>query len=201
MQVTFRKESWHFKYYEFMTGFSTQPKTLCPYFWSLIGITALSPLFLIAKTISFLQEKLDNWALKKAKNHPSRDWTPEQWTQYQHDVEQRLEKIKKKNSRIEKAGKIVLYAALFSMLLMVIHGVIVLVGKWGWTKFLVILVSIVSILATIVGIVMFFLIKGGDVRKWIKNSFIFNFFGGMIAGAYQKACPIIVWKSETNKTA
>ena len=59
-QINFNVDSWHFKYYKFVTG-NSKPKTLCPYFWTLLFIIPLSfiivPFILLFKLIGYSWER------------------------------------------------------------------------------------------------------------------------------------------------
>lgn len=54
-QVTLNKNSWHYKIYDYFVG--GEPKSLCPYFWTLVALFIFSPFILLVFGFAFLMEK------------------------------------------------------------------------------------------------------------------------------------------------
>lgn len=188
MKVTLKKSSWHFRYYRFLTLSDSPPKTLCPYFWSLVFLTVALPVLLIARMFATVIEKAGEW--KSSTKEVRKDWSPEQWNEY-YEAKRKKQEIQ--NKKTEKIGKIFFLLMLASLALMLVYGVFMMVSENGWLKSLMILGAGTAGAGTIFGILWLSINKGGLLVDWIKRSFVVNFFGGMISAAYNKACPIIDW--------
>ena len=59
MNITLNKNSWHYKIYSKIVD-NTPPKSLCPYFWTLVMIFTFSPLILVAMGYVWVGKKINN---------------------------------------------------------------------------------------------------------------------------------------------
>lgn len=191
MKVNLNKDSWHFQYYKFLTmteGVPIAPKSLCPYFWSLVFLTFALPVILIAKMVLAAMER-SHRSTEEARSK----WTPEQWDMWS---ERRKKKQESYQAIMPKVGKACLALALTALAAMLIYGCIMLTIKGDWLKFLLEMGKAFAIASIVFGIIWIISKKGGAAARWIRRSFLVNFVGGMIYAAYNKACPIIQWEEE-----
>ena len=192
MKVTLKKNSWHFRYYRFLTLSDSPPKTLCPYFWSLVFLTVALPVLLLARLFVTVVEKAGEW--ESSKREARKNWSPDEWDEY---YKERRKKQEIQSKKTEKIGKAFFVLAMIALASMLVYGIIVMVSEGGWLKFLIVLGVGAAVAGILVGILWLLVNKGGLVIDWIRRSFVFNFFGGMISAAYNKACPMIDWQNET----
>jgi hypothetical protein len=208
MNVTLNQNSWHFKIYSKIAG-NTPPKTLCPYFWSLVAIVVLSPFLLIiyitGSTIEFFEKISKNRRVKR-KLEDTR-------THEEIMIEQRKkwdEEDRRETANMIRWNKItdvVKWTFKWIFLPIFIVGFIYVIfttsTKIGWIQFL----TGAGMVLLLVGVVVFFswaIEKYGNristpigiglsklnPIKWSVTQII----GGMIYSTYKKACPIIKWE-------
>jgi len=175
-QVSLNKNSWHFKYYSFVVS-DTPPKTLCPYFWTMIALIFMSPLIGLISSFVFIHKHIslffDKIVPKKEKKEKSFEQIEKEW------------KVMKENKkrREEKWNKI------------------------GWIKFLIHLGLAILIIALFLGFIFLWekftdkVIDKINFKRLNPLSWkITNIIGEMIKTAYTKACPLITWEeTETTK--
>lgn len=205
MNITLNKNSWHYKIYSQIVD-DTPPKSLCPYFWTLVAILIFSPLILVVMGYVWIGKKITN-----IKNgiFPRKDVPVMSIEEKYKKIEKDEEKRKKKLETHRKFLKIfqmfiqwVLLPLLGGFLIWVIYSII---QKDG------ILVLLRPILVVMVLIVLIFGISlfldkygeriGGGLSKFFNliNPFkwsITQIIGGMIYATYKKACPIINWETD-----
>jgi MFS family permease len=180
MNITLNKNSWHFKIYSKVIS-NTPPKSLCPYFWSMVFIIAFSPYFLLTHGFSYLFQMIPKRKVKYKKPLI-------EMTQQELDVE--LERQEKKLNRMEKTGKVILISLGIFALSIIVVSFYITISKIGFLEFLNMLFSIIGFVTT----VYFIGVSIGKNAKKIKNSNVVKVPGAMIKAVYTKTCPIINWK-------
>ena len=179
MKIQLNKNSWHFKYYSTIIQ-DTPPKTLCPYFWSMVGLIVVSPFFL-----PFMLGSKIGSMLPKKKKTPKKsiyDMTGE-------EIEKELEMMKKRQRRSEILGKIMV--SLFILFVSTILGIGLYFGVKQEGLFNVIrnLLSIVGF-CFILYLIIDLIFKNS---KKIGNWGVIKIPVAMIKAVYKKACPLIDW--------
>lgn len=179
MQITLNKNSWHFKYYKWSLESETPPKSLCPYFWSMVGLILLFPFILLIKGLSYRHDKSfeKKWE-KRAK------MTPEQ--------------IQKANKRDDRRDRIIEYVGKGFVGIILLFGVFLIgaliytgIGELGWLEFVKRLFMIIGILTVLVLIVITWVDK--NIGGKIINSKLVQVPIAMVKAVYTKACPLIKW--------
>jgi len=216
MNVTLNKDSWHFKIYNKVVG-KTPPKTLCPYFWTLVGIFVLSPLIIFIVVISKIIDGY-NWLSNKlsfSKKTEKVDERPYEVVMAEMrkkwDEEDRKEMIRVK--RWNKIGDIMLILFKWVFIPFVCVGLIYVLYlnsvKVGWLTVLIHIGICLGLIAAILGWIWFWDKFSGRIFSPIGRGLIklnpvkwsiVQIIGGMIYSAYKKACPIINWEGETKET-
>lgn len=215
MNVTLNLNSWHFKIYSKVVG-KTPPKTLCPYFWSLVAITILSPFILM---VFLVGRCIDAFFWLKTKLIPKRQIKQKTFEEREKEVadmikkwEEEERKAKIKTERWNKIEKITLFIAKWTILPLLVIGLIVVIifagNTIGWGMFLLKVVIALLMLGTIVTFIwlwdkysdkIFTPIGKGLIKlnplKWQVTQLI----GGMIYSLYVKACPMIKWEGEVTE--
>lgn len=176
MQINLNKESWHARYYRFASESDRLPKSLCPYFWSLVFLLVTFPVIVLIKIVDHIVNT---------------QWNSRQERLEKMDFETRESYFKREKKREEimvKSGK-----AFVGLLLLFIGVVLVMVfamavEKLGWVK------ALLSFLGSLGGIflfgyVWFIFITRAEIGEWLRKSIIVI----MIRSAYEKACPLISW--------
>jgi hypothetical protein len=214
MNVNLKKESWHYKIYAAVID-DNPPKSLCPYFWSLVAIFVFSPLILFVFSIMWIDKKIKHlWSLiYKPKPKPQKSW---EILVKENEVKRiKREKIRKIKDNVSNGVRFVSVYYLVPILLVLFILLIYTVGdKMGWLEFFMtvgLAIGIVAVVALILLGVAYLLEKYSNkltnmlvgVIDYI-NPFkwgIFQIVGGMIYATYKKSCPIINWEDniETKK--
>jgi hypothetical protein len=205
-QVTLNKNSWHFQYYSMIVS-DTPPKTLCPYFWTMVAILIMSPIVGLIFLISFIMKHVTDFFDKVTPKKEKKQKTFE-------DLEAELREIRMKREQKEKFwnkagdvtswtfGRVFVPLLFISLLYLAYRSAI----KIGWLEFFVSLGIGLLLMSAILGIVFLIEKFGGRVGRFILMVFqIVNplnwkavkILGEMINAAYTKACPLITW--EENK--
>lgn len=205
-QVTLNKNSWHFNYYSKIVS-DTPPKSLCPYFWTMVLLTLISPIVVLIMGLVYVYQKIDKFfddvVPKKQKVHkPEKEKTLEELIKERDEIRQR-DKV-----RVERWNKLsngffwsVKYILLPLFVIFIGYEIFQAGVKMGWLKlFLTFGTGIVSILI-LFGLIWFFDTYGGRIGRAINplNWKFVQIVGEMINVAYTKACPLITWEEE-NKT-
>ena len=189
MKIQLNKNSWYFKYYSSVISDRT-PKTLCPYFWTMVTLIVLSPVL-----IPFMLGVKISKMIPKKKPVPKKsifDMTNEEL-----DTEnKRLGKVLK---RSEIVGKIVMTTfGLFIASLLIISFYLG-AKKVGWFEVIRNLFSLIGIWSVMYFTITFLLEHnvGSKVSKMlcgVSNKNIIRVSFEMVKSFYTKACPIINWK-------
>jgi hypothetical protein len=199
MQVTLNKKSWHFWLYSKVVS-DKPPSSLCPYFWSVFGITLLLPVILFAAGFIWIAEYFS-----EKKYNKIREMSIEEWVILQNKKEQRAKKI---NRNSELAGKVILIVILTLAAITLIVALVEGVKKLGfWSMVQGILTGIGAIVVVFVTI---WLLLEYWPSKWLRKmiSYINPFkwkislvIWEMIKTIYTKACPLIKWNENAEKIA
>lgn len=206
MKVTLNKNSWHYKFFKFMLEGVEPPKSLCPYFWILVGLIVCSPVIGLAALVIKIGKFLDSIVSKFVPKKQKKEKTLEEW-----EAEWRAQRLKRdaKAARMEKIGKffgkIAIWVGLPSVLVLVIYGVYSNVVKLGWYHMLVGLGLCIVLAFGLFGIVKlfewffdrYFDTIGRGITKFAIFIFTpFKWIGWMIKAGYEKACPLVEWQGE-----
>lgn len=208
MNVTLNQNSWHFKIYSKIVG-SRPPKTLCPYFWSLVAILVLSPFLLliytIGSSIEFFEKISKNRRVKRklADTRTHDQIMAEQRKKW--DEEDRREMIN--FERWNKITAVVKWTFKWILLPVFVIGAIYFIfnvsTKTGWLQFLMGMAIVSLIIGVIVSIIWVVEKYGNLISKPIGRGLsklnpikwsVTQIIGGMIYSTYKKACPIINWE-------
>ena len=166
-------------YYKLVMG--KLPKSLCPYFWTMLIIVPLSPIILTFIGI----KRLVKWIGRKLTGKPKPELTFEQ----EMVLDQKRRKVSKK---METVGKIFLgFVALFYGSIL-IYGIFKGVSAIGLLMFLVYVFAVIGFLGTFFYCVFkFFENEIGD--KILDSNFV-QIPVQSISGWYNRNCPLINWK-------
>ena len=183
MNITLNKNSWHFKIYSKVIS-ETPPKSLCPYFWSMIALTVFSPCILLVFLLKKVSLFFDRIVPKKKKTKK------DIFSMTSEELDEDLKKMKKNARRSEIAGKILFGVWLTFMFIIVIVGTYFGIQKDGLFVFLRTIFSLIGIITT-----MYWIVRGLIyVIPKITNSNVIKVPVAMIKAVYTKTCPIINWK-------
>ena len=194
-----------------MLPHTNPPKSLCPYFWILVGLIVTSPIVLLISTIekvsSFIKSKLPKRKLNTNSPKPVKTFE-----QIEAEWDAARLKEKKKEAFFEKIGKV--FGKIFVYVIfpvISISGIAVLIykaNKVGWLETLIILGILIGFILFIFGIVwlgnLFFDKYFDTLVRYIGKFFRFIFkpfrlIGLMIKAIYEKACPLVDWVEPVNK--
>ena len=188
MKIQLNKNSWHFNYYSSVISDRT-PKTLCPYFWTMVTLIVLSPVLL-----PFMLGIKINKMIPKKKPVPKKsifDMTDEEL-----DVE--TKRINKRLKRSEIVGKIVMTIFILFIVSLVVLTFYLGAKKDGWFEVLKTMFSLIG-LWSVMYFTITFLIEhnvGSKVSKMlcgVSKCNIIRVPVEMIKSFYTKACPLINW--------
>jgi hypothetical protein len=194
MKITLNKNSWHFRFYHYTTGSSTPPMSLCPYFWSLVGLAVLFPILLIAKGIISLLKVRDRFRNKfiAQKKEKEKMLTGEA-------LEKHYEKMVRKLELTDTIGKAFAFISILSIVFLIITLFAIGISELGWFKMMVQTFIAFGIVISAFGVVWLLqqiVIGSVYLSQMISNLSGIQMIKGMIISAYTKACPIIDWNEE-----
>lgn len=208
-QVTLNKNSWHFQYYSMVVS-DTPPKTLCPYFWTMVAILIMSPIVGLILGISFIMKHVTSFFEKIV---PKKEKKQKTWEEFEAELREMRTKREKKERFWNKAGDVTswTFGRIFVPLLAI--GLIYLayrsMVKVGWLEFLISLGIGLLLISTILGIVFLLEKFGGKIGRFILmilkvinplNWTAVKILGEMINAAYTKACPLITWEGNKEES-
>lgn len=183
MNITFNKNSWHYKYFNWITGMEP-PKSLCPYFWITVAITILLPIILLVNFILYVNKKI----FTKKEKKPNFLKT-----------EAEIKFQRKKTKFYNKLGDLFINFILFIIgpllvlyiLFSTVFMVYIIPFDVLWT-----LILIFASLLVGVTIIYNFLKEISEVFKYLNpfNWTITIICWEIIKSVYKKACPLIKWE-------
>lgn len=193
MRLTFNKKSWHYNYFNWITGMEP-PKTLCPYFWINVAITVFLPIILIVKFISYINIK---FFTKKEKPYPK---FVEDFTKEYLKTELQINFQKKKTKFYTKLGDLFGLFLIFVMAPLTLLYILYSIGLMIYViPFDTLWTGILIIASVFVGwiIIYNFLKEISGIFKYLNpfNWKIIKIFWEIVKSVYKKACPLIEWKN------
>lgn len=206
-QVTLNKDSWHFKYYSLIVS-DNPPKSLCPYFWTMVPLLLLSPviglivvLFFIHKHVTSFFDSIVPKKVKKEKTFEDLEREHKEW-------KIRSEKREKTWQNIGNKFAWVLKFVVLPLLMIYLVYMIYKMGiKLGWDRFFIYLGLAIVFILILIGLIYVIETYGGRVGKFVLNFLkpfnplnwkVTKICGEMIVATYTKMCPIITWEDKTN---
>ena len=212
MNVTLKQNSWHFKLYSRVID-DNPPKTLCPYFWSLVTILLFSPIILIMFLIKWTIEGI---GYVKKNITPTKVEPEKSFEERLEAMKKQIEKEDKKEERRRKIldfmvgiGSLLFkWVVLPSLAIGVIYTFFLAGNKLGWLQFLGVIAFVVGVILTIFGFIWTIDTYGHKVihpvgrvlRKLNPLKWgVIQIIGGMIYATYVKACPVIEWEDKVSK--
>jgi hypothetical protein len=187
-QINFNVNSWHFKYYKYVTG-NSKPKTLCPYFWTLLFIIPFSffivPIILLIKLIGYSWEKSEQKEEEKLSKMSRSE-------QNDYFINKRKRELRKE--RIGTIlGKVFLWTLIsFGALVIIITIITTKFNPIFWKE----LFLVIGILGTICLVIWLLTKLIVGFSKWVKNTSGYQIFVRGINAWYDKSCPLIKWEEE-----
>jgi hypothetical protein len=205
MAIKLNAESWHYKLFKKELPYTEPPRTLCPYFWILVGLCIATPFLAIGRGIDSITTKTASLIPKNPKVEKSAEEWLKEW-----DEKDRRRAIKL--DRMEKIGKffgkVFMYGIVPICLILLLYGMFTEFQKIGWYNSLIGVGVCILIALFIVG---FFHLIGFLFERYstkvgnaiVKFSiFIFTpikWIGWMIKAGYEKACPLVEWEGDVYK--
>ena len=184
-KVSLNKNSWHYKYYVWVTENYSEPKSLCPYFWTMIVLLVFSPIMIFMKLISLLVDKLIDRNQTKILQ-----LRPEQ-------IEKRNAKINKRDRVIEIIGKVLFGIWIFAGVSIIVKLLAIGISTVGFFQIFQ------GVLAIFGGCTLLYLFISywldNNIGNKILNSGFIKIPVTMIKSIYKKSCPMIEWNDETSK--
>jgi len=210
MNVTLNQNSWHFKIYSKVVG-NTPPKTLCPYFWSLVAIITLSPLLLFVHIVGLVTKFFDNIEKNRRIKKEMKDTRTNEEIMEAYRKKWDEEDRKEKES-VERWNKITEVVTIFFKWVVLPLGCVSVIyfiystgNKIGWYQLL-------ALVAVSIGFIAFIFFWVWLIEKYGNKIFgpigrglgklnpfkwgVTQIIGGMIYSVYKKACPIITWEGK-----
>jgi hypothetical protein len=179
MNITLRKDSWHFKIYSKVVS-ENVPKSLCPYFWIWVAMIIASPGIILFWVMGALTKLFESKPKPKKSIH---DMTVD-------ELREENERLDKKFKRSEIGAEITL--GVFGVILIVLLILCMYTGikKIGWFNFFRNMFSVVGLMVTTYWTIVL-------ISKNIKRIGDLNVVKvplAMIKAIYTRTCPIINWK-------
>ena len=196
MEIKLNKNSWHFKYYSYVVS-DNPPKTLCPYFWTMLLIIVLTPLLLIVWALGLVSEKIikliDYLESKKKEK----------------TLEEILKIEEQKKKREIFWTKFSEYFSMFVKYIILPFAILVLIFEFYLTVNIVgiglFFGGLIIILLCLIGLVsiIYYLTEHTPNLKFLNilNPFswkVTKIVIEMIKTQYTKACPLITWEEKSN---
>jgi hypothetical protein len=179
MNITLKKDSWHFKIYSKVFS-DKAPKSLCPYFWKWVAILLASPILILFWLMGFLTKLFEPKPKPKKFIH---DMTED-------ELREESERLRKKDIRSEKIAKIFLGISVLFLLSIMVVAMYAGVKKDGLFNFFRDLFSLVGLAFSVYWTIVIL----SKTSKKIGDSNVVKVPLAMIKAIYTKTCPIINWK-------
>ena len=205
MAIKLKAESWHYKFFHKNFPYSEPPKTLCPYFWILVGLIIAYPFFKLAEGLNALSFKISGMFPKKEKLNE----TPEEW---QRRWDEERAKERRKQDIMKKMGSVSFKIFVFGIVpvgIGIAFYQLYLIGQEsGWLTLLIATGICLGFVLGLIGLVFFFewfsekyftKIGNGIVKFSIFIFTPLKWFGWMIKAMYEKACPLVQWEGDIVK--
>lgn len=210
MGITLNKNSWHFKYYSSVVS-ETPPRSLCPYFWTMVLLIIVSPFIGGSRLIDWVIKQLINsYSYIKYLFRSKKPTIPTPKKSIDELLEEIHRKIAADSLRAEKWNKVSdWFSKLFKWVFLPVVGIFLIfsislhVYENGWYS-AILFIGIVFLLSLIAfGVVTFIdkygLVLSSGLSRFFNtiNPLKWNFvivIGEMIKTAYTKACPLITWE-------
>lgn len=204
-QVTLNKNSWHFKYYSLIVS-DNPPKSLCPYFWTMVLLIVLIPLIAFFMVFAFIHKHLTNFF---EKIHPQKQRKEETYEEIMARWEKEKVRDLKRKQFWDKATDVFIF--IFKYIFIPVATISLL--YWGYLQTVKVgfinVIAALGIIIVVMGIVFGFikLIEtyggkfGNFILKCVRPLNVFNWkvtkvCGQMIKAQYTKMCPLITWEGE-----
>jgi len=208
MKVTLNRESWHYRLFKKELPYTNAPASLCPYFWTIVGLCLVTPFTSAGRGL----ERLSKWVaslIPKPKEVVKPKQSHEEWMA-EWDVRRKQDKIKQE--RLDKFGKIAgkgfLYLLLICGSIGVVFGLYTIVTTSKLLELVVALILVVSMVGFVLGLVWAIEKFGHYLSNWVISFFkwinpfkwsITKMIGWMIVAGYKKMCPLVEWSGEEIK--
>jgi hypothetical protein len=179
MNITLRKDSWHFKIYSKVISENT-PKSLCPYFWQWVMMIICSPILILFWLMKVLTKLFESKPKPKKSIH---DMTED-------ELREENERLRKKEKRVEILAKIFAGIGGLFLLVLLVSSMYLSVKKVGWFNFFRDVFSLVGLAFSFYWTIV---ILSKNSKK-IGDSNVVKVPLAMIKAIYTKTCPIINWK-------
>ena len=185
-QVTLNKDSWHFKYYSMIVS-DNPPKSLCPYFWTMVPLILLSPFIGLIVVLAFIHKHVTSF--------------------FDSIVPKKVEKEKTWQNIGNKFAWVLKFIVLPLLVVYLIYLIYTTGVKVGWTKFFIYLGLGIVLISSVIGFIYVAETYGGHVGSFIikclkpfnpLNWKVTKICGEMVVATYTKMCPIITWEDKKN---
>lgn len=208
MKVTLNRESWHYRLFKKELPYTNAPASLCPYFWTIVGLCLVTPFLSAGRGL----ERLSKWVanlIPKPKEVVKPQQSHEEWIA-EWDARRKKDKIKQE--RLDKFGKIFGKGLLY--LLFIVAGIAItfvlytVVTESKLMELVVALILFASMVGFVLGLVWAIEKFGHHLSngvisffKWINplKWSITKMIGWMIISGYTKMCPLVEWSGEEIK--
>lgn len=183
-QIELRRDSWHTKYYTWITR-NDPPNGLCPYFWSMVAFIILSPIIVpvvsIVKLLIYFTERKLSEEDKELKN----------FLRKQQKAEQKpLIKVNWMGVWVV-VGQLILGLFIMFMVFFVTLILISESNKHGVGNVILFILALLGGLSLLV--LLIFGWMEGKVGNKIVTSKVISIPRAAIVGFYKKSCPRINW--------
>ena len=128
MEIKLNKNSWHFKMYESVVS-TNPPKSLCPYFWSMVLIICISPMILLFKLVDYIGDSFTKLRNKLTPKKVKPELSYDEWVK-KREVE--FEKSMIRQEKWDKASNIT--ATVFKWVVLPLVGLVVIYGFYEVSK-------------------------------------------------------------------
>lgn len=208
MKVTLNKQSWHYRLFKKELPYTNTPASLCPYFWTIVGLCLVTPFLLVGRGL----ERLSKWVsnlIPKSKEVVKPEQSHDEWLKEWND---KIKKDRIKMQRIDKIGKVVVTVLLISLLITVVfvlgHSLYMLATNSTLIQFFVGLGIAIGFAGFLYVVVEGFTKYGHYLGDWIISFFkwinpfkwsITKMIGWMVVAGYKKMCPLVEWSGEEIK--
>jgi hypothetical protein len=179
MDITLKKDSWHFKIYSKVFSDKT-PKSLCPYFWKWVAMIICSPILILFWLMKVLTTLFEPKPKPKKSIH---DMTED-------ELSEENERLRKKEKRVEICAKIFAGIGGLFLLLLLVSSMYFGIKTVGWFNFFKDVFSLVGLAFSFYWTIV---ILSKNIKK-IGDSNVVKVPLAMIKAVYTKTCPIINWK-------
>jgi hypothetical protein len=198
MAIKLKAESWHYKFFKKQLPYTSAPRTLCPYFWMLVGLLVTYPIIKIGNGI----DTFFTWLVGFIPKTKEKEQSQEEW---EREYKEKRRKAKIKEEKMHRIGKFFSNIFFYGVLPIIGCILIYFIGR-ELIRIPLINTLVAFGICIVLAVIIVGIVELGE--RWGDKviDFLIKIIGTpikwcwlMIKAGYEKACPLVEWEGEVYK--